>query len=319
VNAPRVLAVSGGVGGARLCEGLARTLAPGDLHILVNTADDFQLFGLHISPDIDTLLYTLSGRNDPARGWGLKDETWQVLQALEALGGETWFQLGDEDLATHLWRTQQLKEGRTLAAVTADLAERLAVTARVHPMCDAPVRTQVQTSQGTLPFQHYFVKHRCEPPVTGFDYDGIEAARLNTAVAGLLAEGALDAVVLCPSNPFVSLEPVLRVESCWQRLRDLPVPVIAVSPIVGGRALKGPAGKMLAELDLPVSAQGVAQYYDAQFPGLVDAWVIDGADSQLAQQIETLGTAVTVTDTVMTGPARRLALAEAVLAWVAGG
>lgn len=314
----RILAISGGVGGAKLCQGLSR-LCPGEnLDVLVNTADDFQHLGLHISPDIDTMLYTLAGRNDTERGWGLKDESWQMQQALEALGGETWFQLGDRDLATHLWRTQQLMAGQSLSEATAALGERLGVTANIHPMSDDPVQTLVHTCEGALPFQHYFVKHRCEPTVTGFDFEGIAAARLNAAVFDLLTSGTHDGIVLCPSNPFVSLGPVLRVEDFWQRLRDAPAPVVAVSPIVAGHAIKGPAGKILAELALPVSAFGVAQYYHTHYPGLVDEWVIDNEDRHLAEEIEALGMGVIVTDTVMTGPAEQLVLARTVLSRMPG-
>ena len=294
-----ILALSGGVGGAKLALGLADVLEPGQLHVLVNTGDDFRHLGLHISPDIDTLLYTLSGLANETLGWGLAGETWQAMAALERLGAETWFRLGDRDMATHLWRTQQLGAGIGLSEFTAALAGRLGVTAHVYAMTDDPVRTVVHSDRGNLPFQHYFVRYQCEPTVTGFGFEGISAARPNREVMRLLQRKAFAGVVVCPSNPFVSIDPILQVPGLWMALRASPAPVVLVSPIVAGSALKGPAAKMMAELGLEVSALEVARHYSRRYPGLVDCFVIDETDATLAGPIRELGMAVATTATVM--------------------
>ena len=312
-GAGRVLAITGGVGGAKLALGLARECAPEQLAVVVNTADDFQHLGLQICPDIDTVLYTLSGRSHRQQGWGLEGETWQVREALEALGGETWFQLGDRDLATHLLRTGALARGQTLSAVTAALAGALGVATPVVPMSDDPVRTLVHTDEGDLSFQHYFVRRRCEPTVTGFSFEGIEAARPSPALQALLAPGEIAAVVLCPSNPYVSVDPVLQLPGLWRRLAALGVPVIAVSPIVAGRAVKGPAAKMMAELGVPVDTRSVMAHYAARYPGLVTHLVIDQGDSALAGEIAGTGVAVEVTGTLMTSLEDKCRLARFVL------
>ena len=305
-----VLALSGGVGGAKLALGLADVLTPGQLHVLANTADDFTHLGLRICPDIDTLLYTLSGRANAALGWGLEGETWHTMDALQDLGGETWFRLGDRDLATHLWRTRQLQAGVPLATVTAELVAQLGVASHIHPMSDDPVATIVHTDQGDLPFQHYFVRDRCKPRVAGFSFAGIEAARPNVQVEQRLRGKSYGAVVICPSNPFVSVDPILQLPGLWQALRDDPAPVIVVSPIVAGLALKGPAAKMMAELGLPVSAPEVARHYSNRYPGLMDCFVIDESDATLAAEIRELGVAVAVTATVMKSRADKQNLAE---------
>lgn len=309
-----VLALSGGVGGAKLALGLEDVLAPGQLHVLVNTGDDFEHLGLRISPDIDTLLYTLSGRANPQLGWGLSGETWQAMEALEELGGETWFRLGDRDLATHLWRSQQLASGNRLAAVTADLARRLGVRSVVYPMSDDPVATTVHSDRGELPFQHYFVRYQCEPAVTGFTFEGIDAARPNGEVMQQLQDEHYRAVVVCPSNPFVSVDPILQLPGLWPALRDNPAPVIVVSPIVAGQAIKGPAAKMMSELGQGASALEVARYYCNRYPGLVDCFVIDASDAKLAGDINKLGIEVAVTSTIMTSRADKQALARFCLA-----
>lgn len=309
-----VLALSGGVGGAKLCLGLAGVLPAGQLHVLANTGDDFDHLGLRICPDIDTLLYTLSGRSSRARGWGLEGETWQVMAALDQLGGETWFRLGDRDLATHLWRTQQLALGRSLTDVIAELAGRLGVDAAVYPMSDTPVRTTVQTVQGPLPFQRYFVEQQCAPAVESFSFEGIGAASLPAAASALLASTALETIVICPSNPYVSIDPILAVPGCWTALRDHRAPVVLVSPIVAGAALKGPAAKMMAELGLAVSAVAVARHYSERYPGLLDHFVIDRSDAKLATEIEAMGMQVTVTQTVMSSLADKQRLAGNCLA-----
>lgn len=309
-----VLALSGGVGGAKLCLGLAGVLPAGNLHVLVNTGDDFQHLGLHICPDIDTLLYTLSGRANRAQGWGLEGETWEVMSALEALGGETWFRLGDRDLATHLWRTQQLAQGRCLSEVIAELAGRMGVTSHVYPMSDVPVHTVVHTAQGSLPFQRYFVEQQCAPAVQGFSFEGVAAATPPPALAARLGEGGFSHIVICPSNPYVSIEPILAVPGLWPVLRDHPAPVVLVSPIIAGAALKGPAAKMMAELGAPVSALALAGHYAERYPGLVDHFVIDRSDATLAPGIAALGLQVTVKETVMSSLADKQQLARDCLA-----
>jgi LPPG:FO 2-phospho-L-lactate transferase len=299
-SAGGVLALTGGVGGAKLGLGLADCVAAQRLHFLVNTADDFEHLGLHISPDIDTLLYTLAGLSHPQQGWGLAGETFHALEALGRLGGDTWFRLGDRDLATHLWRSRRLAEGATLSGVTAELAAALGVGPGIHPMSDASVRTVVDTDDGPLPFQHYFVREQCAPSVSGFHFEGIELATPAERVAALLAGGDLAAIIVCPSNPYVSIDPVLQVSGVWEALRDSGAPVVLVSPIVAGRAIKGPTAKMMAELGVPVTAQGIAAHYSQRYPGLVDHFVIDESDGKLAADIADTGMAVAVAPTIMT-------------------
>lgn len=297
--ARKILALSGGVGGAKLALGLSSVLPAQDLDVIVNTGDDFTHLGLHISPDIDTLLYTLSGQSNQEQGWGLAGESWQAMDALESLGGETWFRLGDRDLATHLWRSQALAGGMGLAQVTAELAARMGLNAAVHPMSEDPVRTVVHSSEGQLPFQEYFVRRQCEPKVSGFSFTGIDAAEPNPAVMRLLRLGHVAGVVICPSNPFVSVDPILRLEGMYEALLAADVPIIAVSPIVAGMAIKGPAAKMMAELGMPVTALAVAEHYAEQYPGLLNAFVIDQSDATLAPDIKRIGVDVAITPTVM--------------------
>jgi len=308
-----VLALSGGVGGAKLALGLADELAPGQLHVLVNTGDDFQHLGLHVSPDIDTLIYTLAGLANETAGWGLAGETWSTMEALQRLGGETWFRLGDKDMATHLWRTRQLAAGKSLLELTDRLARQLGVLSHVHPMAEDPVRTTVHSGEQQMPFQHYFVREQCEPAVTGFSFEGISAARPNRKVMRLLHDNAFSSVIVCPSNPFVSVDPILHIPGLWLALRDNPAPVVLVSPIVAGRALKGPAAKMMAELGVPVTALGVAQHYCARYPGLLDYFVIDESDATLAADIGELGVEVAMTSTVMKSREDKQRLARFVL------
>ena len=308
-----VLALSGGVGGAKLCLGLDDLLPSGQLHIACNTGDDFEHLGLTICPDIDTVLYTLGGISNPQQGWGLEGETWQVLAALEQLGADSWFRLGDRDLATHLWRAGELARGTTLSAVTAELARHLGVQAAVYPMSDDPVRTLVHTAEGDLPFQHYFVREQCRPPVQGFSFAGVASAALQPALAALCASGSLAGVIICPSNPFVSIDPILQLDSFWQTLRESQIPVLAVAPIVAGQALKGPAAKMMAELNLPVTATGVAAHYARRYPGLIGTFVLDHSDATLASAIQELGMEVEVTATIMRERADKQGLASACL------
>ncbi len=304
-----IVALAGGVGGAKLADGLARVVAPDGLTIAVNTGDDFTHLGLHVSPDLDTVMYTLAGRGNPETGWGLAGETWAFMAALERLGGETWFRLGDQDLATHVERTRRLGDGETLSAVTAQLCGRLGIGHRIVPMSDDPVRTMVLTGDGRLAFQDYFVRLRCEPRVTGFEFDGAEAARPSPALLAVMRSGSISAVIICPSNPYVSVGPILAVPEIARWLGERAFPIVAVSPIVGGRAIKGPAAKMMAELGVEVSALAVARHYG----GLLDGMVIDVADEALAPAIEAEGPRVAVTGTVMNSAADRARLAEAVV------
>jgi len=294
-----ILAISGGVGGAKLALGFAKELADSQLHVMVNTGDDFRHLGLHISPDVDTLLYTLSGRSNQSLGWGLEAESWDAMAALEQLGGDTWFRLGDKDLATHLWRTQALANGTGMLELVDTLAQRMDIGCKVHPMSGDPVRTTVCTDEGELAFQHYFVRRQCQPSVTGFRFEGIESARPNPTIMQMLAEDAFAAIVICPSNPFVSVDPILQIPGMWQALRAATAPVIAVSPIVAGMAIKGPAAKMMKELDMPVSALAVARYYSERYPDLVSGFLIDDSDATLASDIRNAGMDVAISNTIM--------------------
>jgi LPPG:FO 2-phospho-L-lactate transferase len=301
-----VLALSGGIGGAKLVIGLSRVLAPEQLVVVANTGDDFEHLGLYICPDLDTLMYTLAGEHDPAKGWGRAGDTWTFMSALERLGGETWFRLGDGDLATHVERTRRLATGQRLSVITEDFCQRFGVAVKLLPMSDDPVRTMVKTGDRVLAFQQYFVAERCVPAVQSFSFQGVETARPTRAFMSALADDNLRAVVICPSNPFISIDPMLALPGVRAALTTCRAPVIAVSPIVGGRALKGPTAKMMKELGLPVSAAAVARHYGA----LLHGFVIDRADAALAQDIEL---SVHVTQTLMQALADKDALARTVL------
>lgn len=305
-----ILTLAGGVGGARLALGLARVLAPRRLAIVVNTGDDFEHMGLAICPDLDTVLYTLAGVHNPATGWGRRDETWSAMETFAQLGAETWFRLGDRDLALHVVRTHALRQGMALSEVMTALTRRLRVRHAVIPMSDTPVRTFVRTDRGDLAFQDYFVRLQCRPRVRGFRFAGAARARVPRDLARLLASNGVRAVVIAPSNPYVSIAPILRVPAIARWLAARRVPVVGVSPIVGGAALKGPAAKMMRELGAEASAIGIARHYGR----MVDGWVIDRVDAAAAAPIAAMGHAVRVTDTVMRDGARSEALAGEVLA-----
>jgi LPPG:FO 2-phospho-L-lactate transferase len=292
-----------------LAHGLALRLPAEDLVVVVNTGDDFQHLGLSISPDLDTVMYTLAGLANAETGWGLAGESWNFLAALEQLGGETWFRLGDRDLATHVERTRRLRAGETLTAVTGALCAALKTGARVLPMTDDRLRTLVDSDEGRLAFQEYFVHRQCRPRVSGFVFEG--AARATPAVVGALEQA--DLIVICPSNPFVSIGPILALPGVREILAARPV--AAVTPIVGGLAIKGPAAKMLAELGLEVSPVAVARYYE----GLLNYFVLDQVDEGLAGELATGGLEVMVTDTIMRSDANRARLAQAVLELAGGG
>lgn len=303
-----IIALSGGVGGARFAEGLAQVVGQ-DLTVIVNTADDFIHLGLPVSPDIDTVVYTLAGIADFDRGWGLAGETWNFLDQLDKLGGPTWFRLGDRDLATHILRGEALGKGRSLTEVTDAFCKKLGVTARVLPMTDDSVSTMVIGAEGEeIEFQDYFVRRQCAPSVRGFRFAGIEHAAVTSEVANAFGDPDLHAIFVGPSNPFVSVAPILAIPGMRAHIEKATVPVVAVSPIIGGAAVKGPAAKMMAELGLEVSALAVARHYDDLLSGIV----IDQADAGLASAIEALGIAVLVTDTLMrAGDDRRRLVSEA--------
>jgi LPPG:FO 2-phospho-L-lactate transferase len=287
----KMVALAGGVGGAKLVDGLAQILPAKDLTVIVNTGDDFQYLGLHISPDLDTVCYTLAGIANPETGWGRAGETWQTQEGIKQLGGPGWFRLGDKDLATHLERTRRLENGEPLSAITADFCQAWGVDVPVYPMSDQPVPTQVRTRQGEIPFQEYFVHQRCEPEVTGFRFPGAEDA--SPVPEALEALQKADLVVICPSNPWVSIEPILRVSV----LREVVVakPVIAVSPLIGGKAVKGPAAKMYRELGLEPSALAVARHYQDVAEGIV----IAEEDRIQKADIAALNMEVFITDILM--------------------
>jgi LPPG:FO 2-phospho-L-lactate transferase len=301
------LAITGGVGGAKLSLGLAQLLNPHEVAFAVNTGDDFEHLGFAISPDIDTLTYTLADLANTREGWGRADESWAFMETMEQLGGETWFRLGDRDLALHATRTAGLRSGASLTEVTVRIARQLGVRHRILPMSDDPVRTRVLTEAGPLAFQHYFVRDRCEPRVSGFEFHGAADASFNPAIRQLL--GGLSAIIICPSNPFVSVDPMLSIGDTRALLRDLPVPVVAVSPIVGGTAIKGPTAKMMAELQLPSSAAAVAEHYG----DLIDGFVLDQQDADLHGRLDV---PTVVTETVMVTLADRIALARSTLAFI---
>ena len=303
-----VLAISGGVGGAKLVLGLYRVLAPAELTIIANTADDFEHLGLSISPDLDTLMYTLAGISNPETGWGRAGETWTFMQALEQLGGESWFRLGDADLATHIERTEGLKAGRRLSEITDTLCRRLCVDARLLPMTDDPVRTMVRTSEGLIPFQQYFVKLGCEPVVRGFEFEGIEAAQPNPELFELVRDRRLRALIICPSNPFISIDPVLALPGVRAALKSCAAPVVAVSPIIGGRAVKGPIAKMMNEMGISPSSAEVAAYYGSLLGGFV-------ADVQDEDAVRELPLPVHTTRTLMRNLTDRERLAREVLSF----
>ena len=297
----KIVALAGGVGGAKLAHGLAQILPPEDLTVIVNTGDDFEHLGLYICPDLDTVCYTLAGLANPETGWGRVDESWNAIDNVEKLGGLSWFRLGDKDLGTHLERTRRLKEGQSLSQITKDFCNAWGVKQTILPMSDSPVRTIVETDEGDLAFQEYFVHRRCEPRVKGFRFAGVEAAA--PAAGAREAIESADAVVICPSNPWVSIDPILRV------IKKIGSLVVAVSPIIGGKTVKGPAAKMYAELGIEPSALAVAKHYG----GLLSGFVLDSMDAQYAEKIEL---PTLVVNTLMNHLTDRAHLAEDVLHFI---
>ena len=304
----KVLALAGGVGGAKLALGLARVLSPEELVIVVNTGDDECFHGLHVSPDLDTVMYTLAGLVNPETGWGLAGDTFNALGMLRRYGGDAWFNLGDRDLATHIRRTQLLRQGSTLSEVTEELCRGLGVAHRIIPMSDDPVRTVLSTDEGELPMQDYFVRRSSEPLVRSVRYEGAASARPAPGLMAALAQARL--VVLCPSNPFLSLGPILALPGVPEQLRRLPGPRVAVSPIVGGAALRGPTAKIMAEMGYNVSSVGVA----GQYQGLCDTFLIDHQDAAFAPAIAELGIKTVTASIIMETEAGKVALAKRILA-----
>jgi LPPG:FO 2-phospho-L-lactate transferase len=303
----RLVALAGGTGAAKLLRGLDTLLERGAMTVVGNTGDDAEVWGLHVSPDLDTVCYTLGGLLDEERGWGLRDESFRTLGEMVRFGEPTWFNLGDRDLATHLHRTRLLAEGRSLSEVTAKLAADLGVRHAVLPMSDQPVRTRVLGPDGWLGFQEYFVREKTQVEVRAVEYRGAPEAR---PAPGLVeAIGAADAVLVCPSNPVTSVGPILAVPGIVEALHGTRAPVLAISPIVGGRAVSGPAGRLMAARGLPVSALGIAQGYA---PWL-DILMIDDEDAALAPSIEAAGARPVVASTLMTGRVEEMRLARRIL------
>ncbi len=304
---PKIVALAGGVGAARLLQGLVRIIDPSCLSIIGNTGDDETFFGLHVSPDLDTLMYTLAGVVDEEKGWGRKGDTFRCLEALGRYCPETWFRLGDLDLATHLFRTEKLREGWTLSQVTQALAQAWGLKVHLLPMSNDPVRTLVYTDAGPLPFQEYLVKQHAQGQVREVRFQGIEEARPAPGV--LEALKAADLILLPPSNPIVSMGPILALPGIRALLREAAVPIVGVSPLIESRPVKGPADRMLSGLGLEVSAVGVAGLYQ----DFLDTFVIDPKDAHLQPRLEKMGLRVLVTDTVMQDLKKSIALAETIL------
>lgn len=309
-NTGRVLAICGGVGGAKLALGLYRVLHPDQLTVVVNTGDDFEHLGLNISPDIDTVLYTLAGLADPERGWGRSGETWHFMEALREQAEEAWFNLGDRDLAMHVLRTNWLRNGRRLTEFTAQAAARFGVAARILPMTDSPVHTIVVSDEGNLPFQQYFVRRRCEPVVRAIRFVGADESQLSKELLDEI-ERPLRAIVICPSNPYLSVDPILAVGGLAASLLNANAPIVAVSPIIGGQAVKGPTAKMMTELGIAVNSQSIAAHYRS----LIDGLVIDSAD---AADRETIDLPVATANTMMRSIYDRECLARQVLTFCDG-
>jgi LPPG:FO 2-phospho-L-lactate transferase len=307
MNSRPVVALAGGVGAARFLDGLARTLEPERLFIIGNTGDDAEIHGLHVSPDLDTVTYTLAGLADPQHGWGIRGDSFRCLEALGRLGGETWFQLGDRDIATHLYRSQRLREGGTLTEVTGEITAALGVRSSIVPMSNDRVRTRICTAAGELEFQTYFVKRRARDKVAGLRFEGAEAAR--PAPGALQAIAEAEAIIVCPSNPFISVGPILALPGMREALASRRDRVVAISPIVGGRALKGPAAAMMKSMRSRASAAEVAKMY-ADF---CSVFVLDETDRKQAGEVAELEVRPVVTNTVMSGLRERKALARALV------
>ena len=307
----KITALAGGIGASKFLLGLTQILPPEDVTIIANTGDDIELFGLRISPDIDTITYTLAGVINETTGWGIAGDTFSALEWIARYGESRWFNLGDRDLATHVYRTEQLQKGRTLSEVTDHVRRSLNVSSVILPMTNAYTPTRVVTSEGEMHFQEYFVRRRCEPRVREIRFDRIESAAPAPGVESAIAEA--DAVIICPSNPFISINPILAVPGVRDAMNETRAQVVAITPIIGGRALKGPAADMLRDLGYEVSARGVASVYR----DFVDLFVLDEVDRAIKPEIEELGLRVEVTDTVMNTLEDKQRLARSVLEFLA--
>jgi len=299
-----IVALCGGVGGAKLADGLQQCLAPGQLRLIVNTGDDFEHRGMPICPDLDTVLYTLAGVANAEQGWGRANETWQVQTQWREMGIDTWFQLGDRDIALHLYRRELQMQGMSLTQISRTLARRFGVPSELLPMCEEPAPTTVLTEQGEMPFQEYFVKHQCRPVVRGFNYGG-GALEPTADICAALDDAGLAGIILCPSNPYLSIAPILAVAGLRDRLIHTKIPVIAVSPIIGGAAVKGPAAKIMRELELPVSPLEIAREYR----DFLDVMLIDAADAGLIASRRTDDPLLETAPILMRAPGDRRILA----------
>lgn len=307
----RVVAISGGVGGAKMALGLMHVVPNERLTVVVNTGDDFEHLGFCISPDLDTTLYTLAGLANPETGWGRRDETWTFMRTLESLGGETWFKLGDGDIALQVERTRRLKQGASLTAFTAEAAQRLGIPVQILPMSDDPVRTRVTTDVGDLDFQDYFVRRQCQPRVAALRFAGVEVAVPTAQVCAALTAPDVDAIIICPSNPYLSIDPILALPGLRELLARATAPVLAISPLVGGAAVKGPTAKIMTELGISVSPLAVARHYG----DLLDGFVLDVRDAAVEPGLRELGLPTLVADTLMKTLDDRQRLAAATLAY----
>ena len=308
----RILALCGGVGGAKLALGLMHVVAPDQLNIAVNTGDDFEHLGLTICPDIDTVTYTLAGVSNETLGWGLAGESWAFMDQLRRIGGETWFQLGDRDLALHVERKRRLNAGEPLSRITADMAARFGIACGVLPMTDDRVATVLHTEEGVLEFQRYFVERQAQVVVNAIEYRGADQARPSAEVLALLADPSLTGVIICPSNPWLSIDPLLAMPALRAALQQSPAPVIAISPIIGGRAVKGPTARLMAELGMPVTATEVARHYS----DLIDGFMLDEIDGERVAEIEAMAIAVDVQQTLMHDLASKTNLAARAVEFV---
>ena len=308
-----ILCLCGGVGGAKLALGFSKVLPADNLSIVVNTGDDFEHLDFPISPDIDTVMYTLAEMSNRELGWGIAGETWNFMEEVEKKQGETWFRLGDKDIETHKRRKSLLNQGKSLSETIDALCNQYGVAHKIIPMSDSPVRTFVKTTNGDLPFQHYFVKEQCQPSVTGFYFDGIENAKPSDGFISAINQNP-DAIVICPSNPFVSIDPILSIKGVKEKIIESNIPVIAVSPIIGGQAIKGPTAKMMNELSIPKTSKAIAEYYKP----LISSFILDNTDAEQAEEIKSLNLDCYVTQTLMKSDQDKINLAEFILSSVIG-
>jgi len=310
-----VVALAGGGGGAKLVDGLSQAIPPENLTVIVNTGDDFEHLGLKICPDLDTVCYTLAGLANPETGWGRAGETWNTLESLAELGGPTWFRLGDKDLATHLERTRLMRDGHSLSEITRWFCQTWGIKPTIIPMSDDPIPTRVFTDEGDMPFQDYFVRRQCQPHVKGFRFQEAESSRSAPGVVEALVSG--DLIIICPSNPWVSIDPILAipgVRAAFTFASKSRRVAVAVSPIIGGETVKGPAAKMFTELGIQPSTLAVACHYGAQKAGgLLTGFVLDNLDANQADPIMNMGMGTLVTDIIMRTPGDRFRLAQEVL------